>query len=373
MTAAAFVATAASWVALAPARAHAQTPESWQAWAREGLAILAESRSDTLGADEARAFDAFDRIAEGYFTRLGSRKMAAARGLLAVYDSLGVPVEMAQDAELPQFVLLTFFHPAYAGHAAVTYVHWFIGEDIRKQRLLLTGGKSLQFDVWWTGRAEGPYEAGILDRRRTGDTRDVFFTMLRLSQNAENWGVVQYGRRGVDLGRGTARFVDLNDDAMPEITSWSETEPDPRFVVDPHLPKILTERLWQRTDSGFVMLDRRTVPTPFATWVLFLRALTNGETATARALVASPAVLTKARTLGLGAVSAKESWQAVEGVGGDRWSQNMSFLYGTPKRSKGLDVRMRIDEGHWRVEGIGSRALAKPAAPLVPPSPGPGK
>ena len=95
-------------------------------------------------------------------------------------------------------------------------------------------------------------------------------------------------------------------------------------------------------------------------------------TATARALVSTPAVLTRARTLGLGAVKAKESWQAVEGVGGDRWNQNMAFLYGTPTRNKGLDVHMTLHDGHWRIEGIGSRPPARPAPP-VPPSTGPGR
>lgn len=360
--------------ATAPPDARAQTPESWKAWAREGLSILAESRSDSVGANEARAFDAFDRIAEGYFTRLGMRKMAGARGVLSVFDSLGVPVEMAQDPELPQFVVLTFFHPAYQGHAAMTYLHWFFGEEIRRQRLLLTGGKNLQLEVWWTGRTEGPYEAAILDRRRTGETRDNFLTLLRMAQSGQAWGVVQYGRRGVDLGRGSARFVDLNDDAAPELVSWSESEPDPRFVQDVHLPEILAERTWQRTDSGFVLLDDRIVATPFASFVQFLRALGAGQTATARALATSQAVVTRARNLGLGAITAKDSWQALAATGGDRWNENMSFVYGTPRRTKGLDVRMKFADGHWHVDRLESRTLNPSAPPpAVPPTPGPGR
>ena len=361
-----------SGVLAAATPARAQAPDSSAAWAREGLALLAANPTDSLVAEQSRAYDLFDKIAEGYFAKLGPRHMQGARGVLSVFDSLGIPVEMSQDAELPQFVALTFFHPTYAGHAAMTYLHWFIGNEIRRQRLLLTGGKGLALEVWWTGQATGPYEAGLLDRRRTGETRDVFFTLLRMSPNAEVWNVIQYGHRGVDLGRGQARMVDLNNDATPEIVSWAEAEPDPRFVVDVHLPQLLSERLWQRTDSGFVLLDRRTVPTPFATWVLFLRSLSAGESATARAIVTAPSVLTKARTLGLGAVKAAGSWQALESVGADRWNQRMSFLYGSPKRTKGLDVRMRFTDGHWQVERIDART-ANPAPPLVPPSPGPGK
>ena len=133
--------------------------------------------------------------------------------------------------------------------------------------------------------------------------------------------------------------------------------------IDPHLPPLLSERLWQRTDTGFVMFDRRTVPTPFATWVLFLRSLTAGEAATARALVASPAVLARARTLGLGAVAAKESWQVLQAAETDRWNQRLSFLYGTPRRNRGLEVLMSFHDGHWAIASIQARALNPAAAP----------
>jgi hypothetical protein len=348
----------------AAAAAPAPSPDSLRTWAGEGLALLAGSEADSLGEVESRAYALFDRIARRSFEALGSRRMAGARGVVAVFDSLGVPVEFAQDAELPQFCAITYFHPRFAGHVAVTYLYWWRGEELKWQRLLLTGGKSLQMDVWWTGNDLAPYEVGLLDRRRTGDTRETFFTFLRMSRLGDFWGVIQYGRRAVDLGgRGPARLVDLNDDAIPELASWVESAPDPRFVVDPHLPPLLSERLWQRTDSGFVLFDRRTVPTPFATFVLFLRALTAGETATARALVATPAVLTRARALGLGTVRAKGSWQALQSPTVDRWNHRMSFLYGTPRRNKGLEVRMRFDDGHWRIESLQSRALNPAGTP----------
>ena len=355
--------------------AQAQAPDSSAAWARQGLALLATSRSDSLGATEVLAYESFDKIARGYFTALGPRRMSGARGILTLLDSLGVPAEFAQDRELPQFCALTYFHPGFAGYAAVTYLYWFIGEDLKRQRLLLTGGKELALEVWWTGNPAGPYEAGLLDHRRTGETGDTHFTLLRMTHDAQAWGIVQYGRRGVDLGgRGPARFVDLNDDAIPELVSWVESAPDPRFVVDPHLPVLLSERLWQRTDSGFVLFDRRTVPTPFATWVLFLRSLSAGETATARALVAAPAVLTRARTLGLGAIKAKESWQVLAAAAGDRWNQRMTFRYGTPpRRERGLEVRMKFIDGHWAIERIDTRALNRPEPVLVPPAAGAGR
>jgi hypothetical protein len=341
--------------------------DSAGAWAAEGLALLAASTADSIGPAEARAYDLFDRIARRHFQALGPRRMAGARGVLTQLDSLGIDAEFVQDAELPQFCALTFFHPAYAGHAAMTYLYWFRGNELLRQRLLLTGGKGMQMDVWWTGNPTGPYEVGLLDRRRTGETRPMYFTLLRMTPNAAAWGVVQFGRRHVDLGGpGPARLVDLNDDAIPELVSWVESAPDPRFVADVHLPPVLSERLWQRTDSGFVLFDRRTVPTPFATWVQFLRALGGGDTATARALAATPSVLTRARALGLGAVRAKDSWQMLQAPEGDRWNQRMTFLYGAPNRTRGLEVQTKFTDGHWRIERIEARTAAPPAAPATP-------
>lgn len=344
--------------------------DSGRTWAAEGLALLAGTSSDSLGPVEATAYDLFDRIAQRYFTTLGPGRMNGARGVVARLDSLGVTAEFAQDPDLPQFCAVTFFHPRFAGYAAVTYLYWFRSNELMRQRVLLTGGKDLQMDVWWTGNPLGPYEMGLLDRRRVGDPGETFFTMLRISRLAEFWGVIQYGRKDVDLGgRGPARFVDLNNDAIPELVNWVESAPDPRFVVDPHLPPILSERLWQRTDSGFVMFDRRTVPTPFATWVLFLRALGAGETATARALVATPAVLARARTLGLGAVRAAGSWRALESPVVDRWNQRMSFVYGSPKPDRGLDVRMKFHDGHWAIEAIERRTINTATVPPPPEAP----
>jgi hypothetical protein len=366
------VAAAAAAGALAPGAAAAQpaADDSSRAWAKAGLDLLAASTADSLGPAEARAYDHFDRIARRHFEALGPRRMAGARGLLTVFESLGVPVEFVQDAELPQFCAITYFHPRFAGHVAVTTVYWFRGDELLRQRLLLTGGKGMQMDVWWTNDPRGPYEMGLLDHRRTGESRETFFTLLRMTPNAEAWGVVQYGRRHVDLGGGgPAPPPGQKGAALPELVSWVESAPDPRFVDDVHLPPILSERLWQRTDSGFVLFDRRTVPTPFATWVLFLRALAAGETATARALVVTPAILTRARALGLGGVQAKESWQALEASAGDRWNQRLSFLYGTPRRTKGLEVRMKFGDGHWAIERIEART---PPRAAVPPGAGGG-
>jgi hypothetical protein len=194
--------------------------------------------------------------------------------------------------------------------------------------------------------------------------------MLRISRQAEFWGAVQAPGKTIDLGGpGPARFVDLDNDGVPELAHWATSQPEERFVPDPNLPPIVSEQTWRRTDEGFTPLDRRTVPTPFSTFVLFLRALESGQTALARSLVAAPAVYLKAQALKLGTYHAAKSWRASEPAPGERWAESMRFQYGTPPRlDKGIEVRMKEVEGHWLVDGLAPLGLGPSAAP-VPKAP----
>jgi hypothetical protein len=328
--------------------------DSTRLWGLEARTLLNASTGDSIGPGESRAFGLLDRVMRRHFLALGSRGMRGARGILAVLDSLKLDVEMEQDAELPQFCVVTYFNPKFAGYAAWTSIFWWRGDDLLKQSTLLAGGRHIEMDVWWTGNELGPYEMALIDYRRTGDPREGFFTLLRMSRHADFWGAVQAGNRSIDLGGpGPTRLVDLDNDGVPELAHWATAEPDPRFVKDPNLPSLLSERLWRRTEEGFQLLDRRTVATPFSTFVLFLRALESGQTALARSLSATPAVLAKAQALRLGTFRAPGSWRASESAPGARWADAMRFQYGTPPRlDKGIDVRLKEVEGHWLVSGL---------------------
>jgi hypothetical protein len=350
---------------ITPEPARAQPPLSpWRPagvdsvglWALEARTLLSQSAGDSIGPNEARAFRLLDRITRRHFERLGSRRMAGARGVLAVFDTLRLEVDFAQDAELPQFVAVTYLNPNFAGHAAATYVYWWRGEELRSQPFRLTGGRRLEFDVWWTSVETSPYEAAIVDYPRTGEVRRGRFTFLRLSRQADFWGVIQAGRQSLDLGgSGPARLVDLNHDAVPEVVAWVESAPDPRFENSADLPPVLSERIWARRNDGFQLLDRRTVPGPFATFVLFLRALENAEFAVARTLAMNAAVVTRARALRLGSFREPASWRYVRPLEEQTWRDRMRFRYGRPHRpTAAIEVRMKVVEGHWLIEGIES-------------------
>jgi hypothetical protein len=349
--------------------------DSTRLWGLEARTRLDQSTDEKIGPNESAAFNLLDRLTRRYFLDLGPRGMRGAKGLLTLTDSLKLDVEIAQDPELPQFVIVTYFNTKFAGYGAWTTLYWWRGDELMKQSILLAGGRGVQMDAWWTGNELGPYEMGIVDHRRTGDPRAATFSMLRMSRKADFWGAVQAGNKTIDLGgSGPSRFVDLDNDGVPELVHWADADQDERFVRDPNLPALISERIFRRTDEGFRLLDRRTVQTPFSTFVLFLRALENGQTALARSLAATPAVLAKAQALRLGTFSAKGSWRASEPAPGARWADSMRFQYGSPQRAdKGLEVHLKESEGHWLIDGLTSLSLAPGQAPAPRPVPAPGK
>ena len=349
--------------------------DSMRLWGLEARAKLDQTTTDSIGPNETSAFLLLDRMTRRHLLALGPNGMRGAKGMLALADSLKLDIEIAQDATLPQFVVVTYFNPKFAGYACWTTLYWWRGDELKDQTVVLPGGRDIQMKTWWTGNELGPYEMGLVDHQRKGDPRAGTFTMLRMSRNADFWGAVQYGDKTIDLGgSGPSRFVDLDNDGIPEFVHWAESEPDARFVRDPNLPVLLSERTYRRTEAGFRLLDRRTVPTPYATFVLFLRALETAQASLAQSLVSTPAIYSKAVTLKLGTYKAKGSWRASEPAPGERWSESMRFQYGTtPRLDKGLEVRLKEVEGHWLIDNLTALKLGPESATAPKPVPAPGK
>jgi hypothetical protein len=339
--------------------------DSTRLWCLQARALLSDAKSDTVGPSEARAYRLLDRVVQTSLHDLGPAGMRSASATLAVFDSVKLDVEMAQDPKLPQFVVFTYFNPAFAGYGSWTTIFWWRGDELMSQSIGLEGGRRIQMSVWWTGNQYGPYEMGLVDYRRTGDGNEGFFSMLRMSRNADFWGAVQYGRKSFSLGGpGPARFVDLNGDGTPELVNWVKSDVDPRFIPDANLPPLLLEQTWQREDDGFAPLDRRSLPTPFATFVLFLRALGAGQAALARSLCNGPVPYAEAVRLKLGLVTAKNSWHVGETPNPEPWRSDFAFGYGTPGHlDKELRVILRPVSGHWLIDTVRSPKVPAKAVP----------
>ena len=307
----------ASGLAASPATAQVSPslPKPWRPaasdsiadWASQARALLAGSKSDELGEREIVAYRYVDRIAKSYFHALGSKGMTGAGGVVAFFDSLRLEAKFTQDAEYPAFAFVQYFNQSHEDFASLGYVYWFRGSEIRSQPIHLKGGHDPQFQVWWTGRESSPWEMALLyDVGRVSNSEPELIFM-RMVPTGAGWEPVQAGVGSIDLGgQGSARFADLDHDGIPEIVSWVAGVSDSLFVPCRELgcPKLITERTFV-LQRAFELYDQRTVATPFAAFVLFVRALTSGQLPLAQSLVTSPAVLAKARELGFARVPAR--------------------------------------------------------------------
>ena len=334
---------------------HPAASDSIADWASQARALLAGSKNDDLGEREVVAYRYVDRIAKSYFHTLGSKGMAAGGGIVTFLDSLRLQAKFTQDREYPAFAFVQFFNPSHEGFASLGYVYWFRGSEIRSQPIHLKNGHDPQFEVWWTGRESAPWEMALLyDVGREGDSAPELIFM-RMIPTGVGWEPVQAGVGSLDLGgKGTARFADLDHDGIPEIVSWVDGVPDSMFAPCHELgcPQLITERMFA-LERGYELYDQRTVATPFATLVLFMRALHSGQTALAQSLTTGPSVMNKARELGFARVRRPGVFRATPPRGNTRWPDRLRFEYGPQGVfDTYLEMRFAIDQGHWLLDEI---------------------
>jgi hypothetical protein len=348
-----------------PARAQVSPvlPKPWRPaasdsiadWASQARSLLAGSKTDDLGEREVVAYRYIDRIAKSYFHALGPQGMVGGGGVVTFLDSLRLQGKFTQDPEYPAFAFVQYFNPSHEGFASLGYLYWFRGSEIRSQPVHLKDGHDPQFRVWWSGREAAPWETALIydvGRAGAGEPELIF---MRMVATGAGWEPVQAGVGSIDLGgKGTARFADLDRDGIPEIISWVAGVQDSLFVPchDVGCPDLITERTFV-LERGYELYDQRTVATPFAAFVLFVRALTSGQTALAQSLVTAPAVLAKARELGFTRFHQPGVFRATPPRGGTRWPDRLRFEYG-PRGvfDTFLEVRFASQQGHWLIDEI---------------------
>ena len=129
----------------------------------------------------------------------GRRDLLLAPAIRPTLDSLGFVTEVATDPASPTFALLMVRDPEHPAAEAVGYLYWFRENDLRMQGVLFRGGRRPRMRVWWTGKADRPYEWGVVDETAARGQR---FTLLRL--RAERRALGHPAGRGAlpDAGRG---------------------------------------------------------------------------------------------------------------------------------------------------------------------------
>jgi hypothetical protein len=365
----------AAWAqgsALAPRPWRPAGGDSVSVWAGEARALLLGSRSDALGPEELRAYSLHDRIARAYFRSLGRGGMRAAVALEGVLDSLKLAGRVSQKPEFPTFVLVHFRNPHLESRAALAYLYWFRGDELRSQPIDLKGGLDPDLQVFWIGDEAVPYEAGLLYYRGLGVERAPELYLFRMLPKADAWVPVQVGDADVRLGgKGTGAWVDIDRDTKPELLTWTEGLPDTLFIpcTESSCPRLVTERVFVRSREGFRLYEQRTVASPYATLVLFLRALGRGEEEFARTLAHGPGVMARARELGWVGLRRGRSFAAVPLPRSDRWPDRLRFNYAAPGRpTTFLEVRFVNLEGHWFLEELVT--LSQPGTPARGAGPG---
>jgi hypothetical protein len=348
--------------------------DSVSIWAAEARALLLGSQSDELSADDLRAYVLHDRIARAYFRSLGRRGMRAAVALESVLDSLKLSGRVSQKEQFPTFVLVQFLNPHLESRAALAYLYWFRGDELRSQPIDLKGGRNPDLQVFWTGSEAVPYQAGILFYRGYGVEASPELYTFRLRPQADAWIPVQAGDGDAHLGgKGSAAWVDVDRDAKAELVTWTDGLPDTLFIpcTDSGCPRLTAERIFVLGRDGFQLYEQRTVASPYAVLVLFLRALGRGEEAFAGTL-ARGQVMARARELGWVGLRRGRAFAAVPMPTFERRPDRLRFNYAARGRpTTFLEARFVNLDGHWFIDDLVILSQLGPGAPGGKPNAAP--
>lgn len=113
-------------------------------------------------------------------------------------------------------------------------------------------------------------------------------------------------------GTGSGAFAAGEDGA-----TWLTTRtwrPTPRFEECAGCPHVVHERRFRWEPEGFRLVEDRVLPSPYAAFVDFVRALAAGDHDAALRLATRPGVVASAQDAGWGTV--RGSWRAAPGQGG---------------------------------------------------------
>jgi hypothetical protein len=339
---------------LLPAAARAQALKPWVPPAADSLlrgASEAKVRfqantGDSVGGPNFRAYELVGTMGRRLLRSLGRRNMLQAHAVTSVLDSLGLDVDVQIDPSFPQFVLMVVRNPYRLTAHAIGFVYWYRGDDLRMQGAMLYGGYRPTMRVWWTGYQEQPYSLGVIDHDRDPQGR-VRMTLFRMGPTALYWDLLQYPEEGNDLGGAReAVWVDINGDSRPELVAWARAQNDTLFDGCADCPFIVHEMTYTESSAGLRLHDMRILPSPYATFTLFVRLLGEGNRAAAARLLRDPAKVGEAVAAGWGERRRAKAWM-LEYAEEERWPRWLAFLHHGPRGDQRYIVHFELKEGRW--------------------------
>jgi hypothetical protein len=264
-----------------------------------------------------------------------------------VLDSLALDTDVVIDPSQPDFVLLMVRNPFRPEAHSVGYLYWFKDTNLRYQGVVFVGSSAPSMRVWWTSKSEAPYQWGVLSRER--DPRGGWqLVLLTLNRDGVFWNLLQHEAQGPSLGAGgQASWNDLDGDGRPEIVSWVEAQADSTFENCPGCPELISENVFTESDRGFELHDSRLLPSPYSTFVHFVRLLRDRNRAAAGRLLQDPAKVDRAIALGFGASATRGVWK-VDRVGPDQaWPRWMAVRLRSGGSERHFTFHFTMKDGRW--------------------------
>lgn len=318
-------------------------------WAAQVRVRFQANTGDSVGGDNYRAYEMVSERARDMLSAMGRSRMIQAYAVETIMDSLGLDTEVELDPHLPYFVLLMVRNPFNRAAASVGYFYWYRQDDLRVQGALFHGGMNPKMRVWWTGTATAPYAWGVVDEQR-GDNPQLGLTLLHLNPDGLYWNLLHYPGDGLDLGGdGTAEWVDMNGDGHPELVTWVRGPVDTTFVQCSECPRPIVQRTFVGRRSGFELEDSRLLSTPYATIMLFMRLLADGNHEGAERLLGDPAMLDEALELGWNRAG-RDSWRFLNSEPQERWPRWISMEFRSEDGRRSYIFRFAQLAGRWVIE-----------------------
>jgi hypothetical protein len=355
-----------------PAAAAAQTVvhvgpvDSIKVWTDYARATFAQSTSDSVTDQNYHAFEAVGLIGRRLMRQIGRGRLLEARGVRQAIDSLGLVTEAAEDPLWPGFALLMVHNSSRPDADAVGFLYWFRGSDLRMQGVVFRGGHHPSMRVWRSNKGGTPYECAVLDQTREGLPH---MTLLGMSQDGLAWDLEQDEESLPMFAQpGTASFVDVNDDGIPEIQTWTHGPTDSLFTECMDCPKLLTERLYVESAGEppvFELEDERLLPTPYATLVYFVRLLIDGKLTQAERLVRDPARVRQAIAAGWNKRVVKHAWTVEAREANQAWPRMLQVRFQGPSGAKRYEVTFAKQNSHWVIQDWAEPQPAKTIYPSV--------
>jgi hypothetical protein len=321
--------------------------DSVVAWAAQARALFQTQESDSATGPNQRAFDLVGKIGLRLLGSFQPDEWLQAPVMKGVLDSLKLETDVVVDPLSPQFVLLMVRNPYRRAAEAVGYLYWRHDQRIRYQGVVFVAGMEPRMRVWWTARQEAPYAWGVLSRPRASDA-PWRLVLLRLAPSGILWRLVQYDFGGPDFARGGhAAWIDANGDQTPEIIAWSRDRSDSTFEECVGCPGVLVEQLFTEREAGFDLYDSRILPSPWATFQLFVRLLRDGNRAAASRLVQDPARVAEAIAAGWNAPARVPGFRLEYAEPDQAWPRWLAVRPRGPREGATLIVRFVLRDGRW--------------------------